>query len=180
MCYRLKIHQEDAKNNGDTDRLDFFIGLTGDHQAAQHGSVQLGMFDPDAIVKEFYLSSQIVPHTEEGVMALAKKSKAESMAKSERGIDPEFQRFAREILVETAAGNQFFTSDDIWQRMPSPFDRETYREPRHMGIVTSWGSREGYMKRTKKYVPTVSRKANMTLHTLWTSLVFEGDRINGG
>ena len=171
VCYRLKLHQEDAKDNTDTERLDFFVSLTKDHQAAQHGSVQLGMFNPGAIFDEFSLFNN-TPKTGEEEMESAKASREQGMAKAERGIDPHFRRIAPERLWLIAKAQPFLTSDDIWAKMPKPYDLAHYREARHMSDIVKWGVRERYIKRNDRYVPSKSPKANMVLHNQWRSLIY--------
>ncbi len=153
---------------------DLVAGLKNDHQFAQHAR-QLDMFLMGSAEGEEELAKATATIPKGAVeYEAAKAGLNEAMHKVERGIDPEFQRFAREILVEQAANKPFITSDDIWARMPERFDRDHYREPRHMSAIIKWGVKQRRIEKNNRYVPSKSPKGNMGPHNQWRSLIFEG------
>ncbi len=153
---------------------DVLGALRSDHQFAQHAR-QMDLFDTS---KEFG-DDPIIRILEEAHVrkggdeyTAARAGLEEATAKVNRGIDPEFRRIARELLVEIAKYQPILTSDDIWQKMPEHMDLAHYREARHMSDILKWGVREGYIERNDRYVPSKSPKANMVPHNQWRSLLF--------
>ncbi len=104
--------------------------------------------------------------------AKARAGLEEATAKAERGIDPEFRRIARGVLVEIAKYQPFLTSDDIWAKMPEALDLAHYREARHMSAIMKWGVHQGHIRKNNRYVPSKSPKGNMGPHNQWRSLLF--------
>lgn len=160
--------------------------LMSDHRLVKHAP-QISMFnDPlgGSLAIEhipYKTAAELYPETiPKGADKYeAAKGLDEAMVKVERGIDPEFQRFARDRLVIVAKGQPLLTSDDIWGRMPETLDRDHYREPRHMSAILKWGVREHYISKNFKYVPSKSPNGNMGPHNQWRSLVFGGELNDG-
>ncbi len=170
---------------------DIMAGLRSDHQFAQHAR-HMDLFhmgdakSEEGLAKAMDISEQTnfgeSPVTrileeahqrkEDDEYATARTGLEVAMAKVERGIDPEFRRFGRVKLVEIAKYQPFLTSDDIWAKMPKPYDLAHYREARHMSDIVKWGVRQGYIERNNRYVSSKSPKANMVPHNQWRSMLF--------
>lgn len=76
-------------------------------------------------------------------------------------VTPDWNRRARQVVVQLAELGQEFTTDAVWARVP------LVREPRAMGAVMAWAAAHGLVVATDRTVPSTRPECHARPIRVW-------------
>jgi len=125
---------------------------------------------------EDILRSHGVPlvHTPHGINA-ATQARDEAIDRVERNADPDWAEAAYLACRLVAEDQQFFTTDNVWQKISILFPQFKTHEPRAMGAVMRKAAKDGAIVPTDEYVRSDRPECHRRPMMRWESLIFESD-----
>lgn len=96
----------------------------------------------------------------------AEARRNEALRRVDENTDDEWKRLARMALVATATENVILSPDDIWKVIEPP------EEPRYLGPIMVWGSREGIIRKLEG-CDTRSKRGHSPPVQVWISQLFD-------
>jgi hypothetical protein len=133
------------------------------------------MSDEQMTVEDI-LRSYGVPlvHTPHGINA-ATQARDEAIDRVEKNADPDWAEAAYLACCLVAEDQQFFTTDNVWEKISTAFPQFKTHEPRAMGAVMRRAAKDGVVSPTDEYVRSDRQECHRRPMMRWESLIFESD-----